>query len=84
MIEQQSIHGHEVIFLVHDAPKPLTRAELEKAVQDQFGADARFHTCSMSDLTLEQLLQFLLSKGKLVERQGRLQVNLAEVCDHGH
>jgi probable metal-binding protein len=79
----ENIHGHEVLRLVHNAPKALTRAELESEITRRFGAEARFCTCSAADMTRDELLGFLLAKGKIVERHGRLATDPSRICDHG-
>lgn len=78
-----SIHGHDVIHLIHDAGGTLTRATLAQEVRQQFGPEARFHTCSAGGMSLDDLLAFLISRGKVVERDGKLAVQMAEVCGHG-
>jgi probable metal-binding protein len=77
-----SIHGHEVINLIASAKPALTRAALSSEVVRQFGREARFHTCSTTGMTLEALLAFLVSRGKVVDREGRLHVVLSNVCQH--
>jgi probable metal-binding protein len=79
----ENVHGHEVLRLVSEAPTPLTRAQLETEITRLFGAEARFCTCSAADMTREELLGFLLSKGKIVERHGRLATDPSRICDHG-
>lgn len=78
----ESIHGHDVLDILLSAPTPLRRAELTAEVNRRFGPDARFHTCSASAMTLDHLLMFLLTREKIVERDGRLSVNAANVCQH--
>ena len=80
--ETTSVHGHDVLDLILSAPAPLSRAELAAEVQRRFGPGARFHTCSASGMTFEHLLMFLLTRAKVVERDGRLSVNAENVCNH--
>jgi probable metal-binding protein len=80
---QPSIHGHEIIHLIHDAPTPFTPESLRAEVQRRFGDAARFHTCSAGGMTFDQLLGFLMSRGKVVERQGSLLVQMEEICEDG-
>jgi probable metal-binding protein len=78
-----SVHGHEIIHLVNDAATPFTRASLRDEVAARFGPDVRFHTCSTDSMTLDELLHFLISRGKFVERDGQLRAVMANVCDDG-
>jgi len=87
MATSTSIHGHDVIHLINDAAPPLTRTALVAEVAARYGVEPRFHTCSAGGMTLDDLLAFLLSRDKVVERDGRLYVNFGEVCGgegHGH
>ena len=81
-----SIHGHEIIHLVHEAEEAsaFTPDALVADVRRRFGPDARFHTCSPGSMTIEQLLEFLLSRGKVVLRSGRLYTDFSKVCGGGN
>jgi probable metal-binding protein len=78
----ENVHGHEVLRLVHEAPTPPTRGELEAALERLYGPEVRFCTCSATDMTRDELLAFLLSRGKLVERHGRLATDPSRICNH--
>ncbi len=75
-----SIHGHDVMDLLRD--NTLTLAELQQEVTRRFGESALFHTCSQRELTLTQLMTFLISKEKVVEEEAGLTLNQAKVCHH--
>jgi probable metal-binding protein len=72
-----------VLRLVSEAAVPLTRAQLEGEITRLFGAEALFCTCSAADMTREELLGFLLERGKIVERHGKLATDPSKICDHG-
>lgn len=88
MPSTSEIHGHEIIRLVNGAKPPLTRAQLLDEAQRRFGQEARFCTCSAQGMTLEQLLTFLASRGKVVEQGGRMVADIGQICsgedDHHH
>jgi len=81
-----SIHGHDVLDLIHSAQaeSAFTPQSLQEEIVRRYGSEARFHTCSAGDMTLEQLLAFLVARNKIVQRQGRLFVQLQNVCNHDH
>ena len=62
--------------------KTYTRESLVREIVEKFGAETRFHTCSAEDLTAEQLVDFLDSKGKLVRQPGGLQTSADLMCSH--
>ena len=76
-----SIHGHEILRLIHESDPPLTRQEFNRVVADKLGNDARFHTCSGSDMNLDQLLEFLAERGKVFEVDGTLRTDIRLMCD---
>ncbi len=70
------IHAHTLLNLLKETP--LTREDLA----NHFDESTRFHTCKLNDLSLDELLTFLLKRQKIVEHQGRLAVNVERVCNH--
>ncbi len=63
----QSIHGHQVIEILEKSEKAYTKQTLKTIISKTFGDSARFHTCMGRNLTADQLIDFLKSKGKFVE-----------------
>lgn len=76
----ESIHGHALMeWLAEMGPMP--RETLVASAGDAFGAQARFHTCSASDLSAEGLVDLLSSKGKIGTGEQGLFLAMAP-CDH--
>jgi probable metal-binding protein len=81
-VMKKDIHGHMVLNILLDSEKPLSRSQLEEMVESEFGRDVCFHTCSQQGLTLTELLEFLLSKKKVVELEAGLTANPDRICNH--
>ncbi|AZL85979.1 MULTISPECIES: YecH family metal-binding protein [Aliivibrio] len=79
---KQDIHGHSVLNILLNSEVPLPRAELELMVITEFGSDVCFHTCSQQELTLNELLNFLLSKKKVIETNDGLIADPDRMCNH--
>ena len=78
-----SIHGHEVLEMMDG--KDYTESSLLDAIHKKFGTDARFHTCSQSDLNAEQLIAFLKAKGKFklaLTNDSQFTVDTRKICRH--
>ncbi|MGF1751660.1 YecH family metal-binding protein [Vibrio cionasavignyae] len=75
-----AIHAHKVLNLLRE--KPMSRDELVSLVEQQFGKDAEFRTCSREGFDLEALLSFFIEKQKVIEQQGVWQLNIERVCSH--
>jgi probable metal-binding protein len=78
----KQIHGHEVIEMMLASGKTYTKAGLVADVIQRFGAEARFCTCSAENLSAEELVAFLDSKGKLVPQPGGFQTSADLMCKH--
>lgn len=77
-----SVHGHKVMDLLSASDKALSKTELLKAVADAFGEGAAFHTCSAKGMSAEELIDFLLNKGKFIEAENGLAMAANSRCDH--
>ncbi|MEJ2764419.1 YecH family metal-binding protein [Photobacterium sp. MCCC 1A19761] len=77
-----SIHAHTVLNLLLAAETPYTKQSLQQAIVASYGEHARFHTCSLQDLTLEALLVFFLERGKVVREGDTIVANPAMMCSH--
>ena len=62
--------------------KSYSKASLVVDIVSRFGSEARFHTCSAGNLTAEQLVNFLESKGKFVPQADGFRTDASLVCKH--
>ena len=62
--------------------KAYTRASLLADIIANFGANARFHTCSAENLTPEGLIDFLQAKGKFVPCEDGFHTSPDLMCQH--
>jgi len=83
---ENSIHGHEVLHFMLEKGESFTKDSLRDAIDERFGGEARFHTCSASDMNSAQLVDFLASKGKFVEDGRGFNTQPEKICNHedGH
>lgn len=79
----QSIHGHEVMEMMLAQGGQFSRASLKQAIDQHFGAGARFHTCSASEMDAEALIDFLAKRGKFIESGEGFQTRADKICNHG-
>lgn len=81
MVSPQSVHAHDLLDLIASRKEGWQPGELLLEVEKRFGANVRFHTCSMDGLSIADLLEFVQSRGKVILRDGRL---VKEACSCGH
>ncbi len=76
-------HGHEVLHMM-EGNSYTTKQQLIKAIIERFGADERFYTCSASNMTAEELVNFLEERGKFMPATGAddFTVDITKVCNH--
>ncbi|MFM1706870.1 YecH family metal-binding protein [Aeromonas salmonicida] len=79
----QSVHGHEVMEMMLAQGGQFTRTSLKQAIDEHFGADTRFHTCSASEMDAEALIAFLAQRGKFIESAQGFQTHADKICNHG-
>ncbi|WP_192458426.1 YecH family metal-binding protein [Musicola keenii] len=77
-----SIHGHEVLHMMMAANRSFTTEALVAAIEEHFGADARFHTCSAAGMTAAALVQFLADKGKFIPQDNGFTTHESKICRH--
>ncbi len=76
----ESIHGHQVMEMMATSQKSYSKAELKSEIANKFGENARFHTCMGSDLTVDDLISFLASKGKFVDSEQGVSMPEEHLC----
>lgn len=79
---REEIHGHDVLNMMMTSGKTYTRESLQKDIEQNFGIDARFYTCSASNMTALELISFLESRGKFQADKGRFTLDPSKVCSH--
>lgn len=74
------VHAHNVLNLLRE--RPMTKLELEAAVGELFGEQARFRTCKCNGFTLDTLLEFFIEREKVIVDGEVWQINAERVCGH--
>lgn len=78
----QQIHGHEVLDMMQGNSYQTTE-ELRKAIIAKFGTETRFYTCSAQDMTADELIDFLVSRGKFMPTDDSgFTVDMSKRCNH--
>jgi len=79
----QLIHAHEVMHMMLDSGKSYTRDSFKADLAEKFGPDARFHSCSVNNMTADDLLEFLAGRGKLAgDINTEFKMDPANMCSH--
>ncbi|WP_392551831.1 YecH family protein [Orbus wheelerorum] len=76
-----SIHGHEVLNMMEG--NNYNEDSLLKQINEKFGLNAKFHTCSKQDMCAIELIELLKRKGKFKPTQlAKFTVDSSKICDH--
>jgi probable metal-binding protein len=78
----KKVHGHEVLDMMLSSGQAYSKQSLVSAINQKFGIDTRFHTCSAEDLTAQELVDFLEAKGKFIPQSGGFQTSADLMCKH--
>lgn len=76
------VHGHDVMNMMLESRLTYTRESLAAAIVARFGAGARFHTCSASGMTPDQLITFLEERDKFTPAAGGFRIEPENMCRH--
>tara|TARA_R110001583_G_scaffold125319_2_gene276872 strand:+ start:7622 stop:7858 length:237 start_codon:yes stop_codon:yes gene_type:complete len=76
----ESIHGHQVMEMMATSGKNYSKVALKSEIASTFGAEARFHTCMGSDMSADDLIEFLASKGKFIESEQGISMPEEHLC----
>lgn len=76
------IHAHEVMQMMLEKGGGFSRESLEQAIIAEFGADARFYSCSASGMDVAAVIAFLENRGKFVPRDGGFNTAADKICNH--
>ncbi len=78
----ESIHGHKVMELMLSLGRAVSKLELEQLMVERFGEQAKYHTCSASEMDAKQLIAFLEQKGKFIESAEGIETAADKICNH--
>jgi probable metal-binding protein len=82
LMPSASIHGHVLLNYLIDLGKPVKIEALRKWAREAHGQQARYHTCSVQDLTLDGILGFLQERNKVTLQNGSISAAVTHVCSH--
>lgn len=78
----EQIHGHEVMKMMIESKKVYTHDSLRTDIVKTFGENTRFYTCSAENMTPDELIAFLNSRDKFLDRDGGFNTDPDKICDH--
>jgi probable metal-binding protein len=77
-----SIHGHEVLNMMLESAEQYSEKSLVEAIHTRFGGEARFHTCSASEMSATELVAFLAARGKFIPAEEGFSTHESKICNH--
>lgn len=76
------IHGHAVIDLILASRRSFNRGSLITYIEQHFGVNTRYCTCSAINLTAGELVDLLAERGKFHGPADAFTVKAERVCRH--
>lgn len=80
----ESIHGHALLNYIIDQSEPVKVETLRDWAHAIHGKQARYHTCSAKDLSLDDILSFFQTRNKITIEGGAITAAVSHVCSHEH
>jgi len=78
----EQVHGHEVMRMMVESNNSYNKESLREAIEEKFGAATKFYTCSASDMTADELIDFLDSRGKFLGQKDSFNTESSKICNH--
>jgi len=76
----EEIHGHAVLQMMVKSGRKYSRDSLVAAIDEKFGANARFVICSGGNLNAAELVDTLIARGKFTGDESALEFHPASSC----
>ena len=74
-------HIHEVLNIIYNTDKKYTTYQLPELLQNEFGEDVQFTSCSDNIFPVNEVVSFLLSRNK-IRLEDELIIPLTPACNH--
>ena len=74
-------HIHEVLNIIYNTDKKYSAEELPQFLQESFGEDVLFTSCSDNIFPVSEVISFLLSRNK-IRIEDEMIVPLTPACSH--
>ena len=78
----ESFHGHDVLQLIASREDPWPLIEVRARAGAAFGHAPEFHSCHKQGFTLDEILAFFASKGKISLGPTTIALGPVASCDH--
>lgn len=60
-------HIHDVLDYLYSNPEKKSEAELSEVIENKFGKEANFFSCSIENMDIAAAIQFMKDRQKIVE-----------------
>jgi probable metal-binding protein len=62
--------------------KAMTLEEIKELAEGRIGKDVNYFTCSESSMDTDAMINFLLTRNKLMKVNDGFMINTGSVCNH--
>ncbi len=76
------VHGHDVMKMMLGSEQSYTKDTLKADIINRFGEGTRFYTCSAENMTADELVEFLDSRDKFIQRETGFNTAPDQICAH--
>ena len=76
------IHAHEVMHMMLESGEAFSRESLARAIVERFGTGATFRSCSAAGMDVDEVIDFLQSRGKFVPMESGFSTAPEKICKH--
>lgn len=76
-------HIHDVLDFLYQNPGKKSESELQAFIEEKFGKDAQFFSCSVENMNPSDAVRFMKERRKIVEvSSGQYSADPENKCHH--
>ena len=78
----ETVHAHRILEWIAESEAGREIDEIVSFSDETYGEEAAYHTCSLSGMKIQELIEFFLEAGKVHVEGTKLSLNRAKMCSH--
>lgn len=76
------IHVHEVLDILKNLERGVSKEELFDIIKKKFGPSLRFSTCGTNEFNFDEIVEFMIKMNKIDFNNNIINFNKYEKCLH--
>ena len=75
-------HIHDALNAIINSPGSFASADFASSLKEKFGYEITFSNCSGTEISADEVVEFLLQRNKIEIQDGKLFPLVSQTCSH--